>query len=187
MLNPTFKYLIPSIAASPLINLSNIGHYFLQSIGNSFLACLVKAVSYGLQIGLFSPLCLFAFKVPTTFMKLGSILVHSAVGVGIATLIYKGKFSLKPRFSDIFDHLSSEIKPALLYTTPLILSFFVFVLPQILILQTMTSIDHNRSGAIGGVFAIYTQISTVNSAIPDAFGQSFLSAGTHAFGSCNYH
>lgn len=54
MLNPTFKYLIPSIVASPLINLSNIGHYFLQSIGSSFHAFLVKAVSYGLQICIFS-------------------------------------------------------------------------------------------------------------------------------------
>lgn len=184
MLNPTFKYLIPTIIASPLINLSNIGHYFLQSIGNSILAGLVKVVSYGLQIFIFSPLFLFAFKVSTTFMKLGSVVAHSIVGIGMIILIYIGKFSLKPKFSDIFDNFSSEIKNALLFATPLFLSFFVFVLPPILILQTMTSMDKSQSEEIGGVFAVFTQISMVNSAIPGAFGQSFLSAGTHAFG-CN--
>ena len=45
MLYPTFKYLIPAIVLIPLTNLANIGYFYLQSIGNSILAGLVKVVS----------------------------------------------------------------------------------------------------------------------------------------------
>lgn len=185
MLYPTFKYLIPAIVSIPLTNLANIGYFYLQSIGNSILAGLVKVVSYGLQIGVFSPLFLFVFKVSTTFMKMGNILGSAIVGVGMFVLMYMGKFSLKPKISDIFDKFSPEIMKAILSGIPLLLSFLVMVIPPILILQTMTSTYKDQSKEIGGVFAVFTQIATVNTAIPGAFGQSLLSAGTHAFGSNN--
>lgn len=185
MLNDTFKYLIPSLVALPLTNISTITLYFFQSIGNSSIMFVVKAIAYILQLGIFSPLFLFGIKVSTTFMKLGSIVAGSIVGICVTILIYLGKFSLKPHFNDVLDKFCPELKTSLLYAAPLILSFFVFAIPPILILQSMTSVDSTESEAIGGVFAVYTQISTVNQAIPGAFGQSFLSAGTHAWGSNN--
>lgn len=95
--------------------------------------------------------------------------------------MYLNKFSLHLKFSDIFDKFCSELKKALLFAVPLILSFFVFILPPILILQTMTSSDKSHSEEIGGVFAVFTNIATVNQAIPGAFIQSFLSAGTTSY------
>lgn len=184
MLNESFKYLIPFLVCLPLTNLNTIGQYYLQSIGSSYLMFVIKVINYVLQLGVLSPLFLFGIKVSTTFMKLGSILAGIIVGFGLLFMIYRGKFSLKPNFKDIIDKFCPELNTSLLYAAPLILSFFVFILPPILILQTMTSTDQEHSKEIGGVFAVFTQIATVNQAIPGAFGQSFLSAGTHAWG-CN--
>ena len=74
MLNPTFKYLIPTLAMLPITNLSTIAMYYLQSIGSSILSGCVRVFTYVLQLAIFSPLFLFGFKVSTTFMKIGSII-----------------------------------------------------------------------------------------------------------------
>lgn len=185
MVGPSFKYLIPILVCLPFTNLNTLGQYYLQSIGNSYLMFVFKLINYVIQLGVFSPLFLFAFKVSTTFMKLGSVVAGIIVGFLLLFLIYKGKFSLKPNVKDIVDKFCPELKTSLLYAAPLILSFFVFILPPILILQTMTSTDKDHSKEIGGVFAVFSQIAIVNQAIPGAFCQSFLSAGTHSWGSNN--
>ena len=185
MLAPTFRYLIPTLVMLPITNIATIGQYYLQSIGNSILSGCVKVFCYVLQLGIFSPLFLFGFKVSTTFMKIGSIIAGIITAIIMTILMYRNKFSLHLQIGDIFDKFSSELPRALLFSVPLILSFVVFVLPPILILQTMTSTDKEHSEQIGGVFAVFTTIGTVNQAIPGAFGQSLLSAGTHAWGSNN--
>lgn len=116
---------------------------------------------------------------------MGNIVASSIVGVGMLILMYKGKFSLKPKVSHLLEKFSPEIKKAIVNGIPLVLSFIVMIIPPVLILQTMTSNYKDQSKDIGGVFAVFTQISTVNTAIPGAFCQSFLSARTHAFGSNN--
>lgn len=185
MLKPSFTYLVPSLVMMPITNIATIGMYYLQSIGNSILSGCVKIFTYVLQLGLFSPLFLFGFNVSTTFMKIGSILAGIVTAIVMTILMYRNKFSLHLQVGDIFDKFCPELKKALLSSIPLILSFLVFVLPPILILQTMTSTDKEHSEQIGGVFAIFTTIGTINQAIPGAFGQSLLSAGTHAWGANN--
>lgn len=185
MLKPTFKYIIPTLVMLPITNLSTFGMYYLQSIGSSILSGSVRFFTYILQLGIFSPLFLFGFKVSTTFMKIGSLIAGTIVSFTLLFLMYRNKFSLHLQFGDVFDKFCPELKKALLYAVPLILSFFVFVLPPILILQTMTSTDKTHSEELGGVFAVFSNIATVNQAIPGAFGQSLLSAGTHAWGANN--
>ncbi|OHS95083.1 hypothetical protein TRFO_38729 [Tritrichomonas foetus] len=182
LLSDTFKFIIPGLVMSPLTNLCTVGQYFLQSIGNSIFSGGVKLACYILQLGLFSPLFLFAFKVNTTFMKLGSICASMVVGLGLIYLIFKGKFSLKPDFKNLLGNFSRETPGALLSAFPLIVAFFAFFLPPTLILQSLTSNDKVHSKEIGGVFAVFTNLNTFNQAIPGAFVQGFLSAGTHAWG-----
>lgn len=57
--------------------------------------------------------------------------------------------------------------------------------PSIIILQTMTSTDQSQSKEIGGAFAVFNQIITINNEIPGALRQSFVAVGTHAWGSNN--
>ena len=49
----------------------------------------------------------------------------------------------------------------------------------------MTSTDSGQSKEIGCAFAVFNQIMTINNGIPGALGQSFIAAGTHAWGSNN--
>lgn len=183
MLDSTFKFLIPIFVNIPISSLVFLSQYFLQSIGNSILSGLVKVAVYVLQLGIFSPLFLFVFKVPTTFMKLGNVISNIIVAIGMMILMYRGKFSLKLKFSDIFDKFHPEIKKAIISASPLLLSYLVYSLPQILILQTLTSAATKYAQEIGGVFAVYTKLVAITQEIPGAISQSFLSTGTHAWGS----
>ena len=49
----------------------------------------------------------------------------------------------------------------------------------------MTSTDPSQSKEIGGAFAVFNQIMTINNGIPGALGQSFIASATHAWGSNN--
>lgn len=185
MLDPTFKFLMPIYAAVPITSLVFIAQYFLQSIGNSILSGLVKVSVYILQLTIFSPLFLFGLKVSTTFMKLGNVVSNIIVAFVMMLLMYRGKFSLKLNFKDIFSKIDPEISKAVISALPLLLSYFVYSLPQILILQTLTSEAKNYAKEIGGVFAVYTRLAAIVAEFPAAFTQSFLSTGTHAWGSKN--
>lgn len=180
-----FRYNAVSFFVAPLSTFGTLASYYFQSIGSSILNAMVKVIMYVLQLGIFSPLFLFVLKVPVTFMKMGNVVASTIVGILMTFLIYRGKFSLKPRFQDIIGPFTPELKYALMNAAPLILSFFVFVLPPILILRCMTSNDPDEKTEIAGVFAVFTQIATINQAFPGAFGQAFISAGTHAWGSNN--
>lgn len=118
-------------------------------------------------------------------MKIGSILGGIVTAILITILMYRNKFSLHLQIGEMFDKFCPELVKGLLFSVPMILNFLVFVLPPILILQTMTTTDKAHSEQIGGVFAVFSTIASVNQAVPGAFGQSFLSAGTHAWGSNN--
>ena len=177
--------MIPIYVALPITSLVYLTQYYLQSIGSSLLSGLVKVIVYVLQLGIFSPLFLFCFKVSTTFMKLGNIVANIIVAIGMLILMYRGKFSLKLNFSDIFSKFHPEIKKALLSASPLILTDLVYSIPQILILQTLTSAAGKYAQEIGGVFAVYTKLVAITQEIPGAISQSYLSTGTHAWGSQN--
>lgn len=185
MLSETFRFLIPIYFVIPITSIVYLEQYFLQSIGSSIKSGLVKVSVYVLQLLVFSPLFLFLFKVPTTFMKLGNIVANIIVAFSMMFMMYRGKFSLKLNFKDICDKFNPEIKKALLSASPLLLMYLVYSLPQILILQTLTSTAPQYAQQIGGVFAVYTKLVAITQEIPGALTQSFLSCGTHAWGSNN--
>lgn len=186
LISNCFLYVVTGLVALPFTTLSSLGQYFLQSIGNSILSALVKFVTYALQLSIFSPFFLFLVKVPVIFMKLGSLISNSIVGIGIFILIYREKFSLKPNIRDVFDHFTPELKKALTSSVPLLLHAITAVIPAMLILKSMTGVDPDRANAIAGVFAVYTQILGICVSFPGAFSQGFLSAATHAWGANNY-
>lgn len=185
MIESTIKFLMPIYSAIPVTSLVYIAQYYLQSIGNSILSGLIKVSVYILQLCVFSPLFLFGLKVSTTFMKLGNVISNAIVAIGMMILMYKGKFSLKLSFKDVFSKFHPEIKQAIVSALPLLLSYLVYSLPQILILQTLTSTAKEYAKEIGGVFAVYTRLIAIVAEFPGAFSQSFLSTGTHAWGSSN--
>ena len=184
MLNSAFKYNIISLAFMPFSSIFTLSIYYLQSIGNSILSGLVKLFGYILLL-ILSAIFLFGFKVPTIFMKMGSNISMFLGCFVMLYLIFKGKFSLKPNCSYIFEHFCTETPKALLSALPLILAFAAFFIPPTLILQTLTSNDPEHSEQISAAFAIFTQFNTFNQAIPGAFVQGFISAATHAWGSDN--
>lgn len=185
MIKSTIKFLLPIYSAIPITSLVYIAQYYLQSIGNSILSGLIKVSVYVLQLCVFSPLFLFGFKVSTTFMKLGNVISNIIVAICMMILMYRGKFSLKLSIKDVFAKFHPEIKKAILSALPLLLSYLVYSLPQILILQTLTSAAKDYAKEIGGVFAVYTRMIAIVVEFPGAFTQSFLSTGTHAWGSQN--
>ena len=135
------------------------------------------------------PITILVYICQYYLQSIGNSILSGLVKVIVYVLqlgiLYRGVFSLKLKFSDIFSKFNPEIKKAIFSALPLLLTYLVFSLPQILILQTLTSAAKNYAQEIGGVFAVYTKLFTIVNEIPTVISQSFLSTGAHAWGSNN--
>lgn len=185
MINPTFKFIMLVIFFLPLITWFSCSISFLQAIGNSSIAAATKVLAVVGQCGVFSPIFLFLFKVPTSFIKLSMCISSTILCVTVMALMFVGKFSLKPSFKLFIGPFCKETGSALLLAAPMILQFLCFALPPTLILQCLTSVAPNYSEEIGGVFAVFTKIFLLATSIPGAIASGYLSVCTHAFGSNN--
>ena len=90
---------------------------------------------------------------------------------GILIFVYYGKFSVKPTLKMLFSFkLSKNTLKSLLYPLPILFGYVGSVIPPMLILQCLTSQnkDPNINNAIGSVFAVFTQLHSVNQALPSA-------------------
>lgn len=185
MIDPMFYFILPLALSSPLINWFSCSISYLQMIGQSGLSALVKVLSYVLQCGLFTPLLLFAIKVPTSLIKLSTAFSTSILAILFLTLIFRGKFSLKVDIRLLLSKFTKYSYQSLILASPTLLQFLCYVLPPMLILKSLTSVAKDQSKAIGGVFAVFNKIILIVTAVPGAISSGYLSAATHAYGANN--
>lgn len=185
MIDPTYHFIMPVLIFSPIITLFNCSISFLQTIGNSSLAAIIKVIACFLQCGIFSPVLLFIFKIPTSLIKLSMCLSTLILCAIMFVLMFIGKFSLKPDIKLFIGRFCKETGSSLLLAAPMILQFLCFALPPTLVLQCLTSVAPEYSKEIGGVFAVFTKIFLLATSVPGAIASGYLSASTHSFGSDN--
>lgn len=120
-------------------------------------------------------------------MKLSTIVVDSGFSILMFVLVFVGKFSLKPTFRMLFTfRLSKDTIDSLLYPLPYMVLYIGNCLAPMIILKCLTNKNEaDVKQAIGGVFAVFNQIYSINQALPSSIVLSFLSTGNHAFGSNN--
>lgn len=188
VLKPGFNYNFFLLLFVPFSNLFVAAQSFFQSIGKVIFLAILISISKVVQTLIFTPFFLFVCNVSATYMKVSKVVTDILFSFGILIFVYWGKFSLKPTVKMLFTFkLSKHTLKSMLYPLPILFGYIGSVVPPMLILQCLTSQnqDPNISNAIGSVFAVFTQLHSVNQALPSALGVGFLTAGNHAYGSKN--
>lgn len=188
VMKKAFNYNFFLLLFVPFSNLFVATQSYFQSIGKVIFLAILISISKIVQTLIFTPFFLFACNVSATYMKASKVLTDILFSFGILIFIYWGKFSLKPTIKMLFSFkLSKYTLKSLLYPLPILFGYIGSVIPPMLILQCLTSQAEstNISNAIGSVFAVFTQLHSVNQALPSAIGVGFLTAGNHAYGSKN--
>ena len=185
MLDSTYKMFLPMLIGLPISSLYTIAYSFMQSIGSSIYSALFMC-GYGIFKTCVSyPIFLFAIRISEVYIKLPVILSQFIFVIIGYFLIFRGYFSLKPDIKLLCGRFCKETITALLLSCPLIIYFISYELPPILILQSLTNVASEYSEIIGSFFAVFTNISSLQSAIISIVAVSYLACGTHAFGSSN--
>ena len=188
MIDPAWKYNLFLMCFSIFSNILSSEQSFILSIGRPIL-CAIICVSYKiLQCLILDPFFLFVFKVPTMLMKLSKVVTEILFSIALFVVIFKGKFSLKPTIQSFLSFkFSRETFKSLLFPIPFTFAFVASLFPPMVILKALTDCAKQTgdSQAIGAVFAVFTQISGLNAAIPSMLTTSFMSTGTHAYSSGN--
>lgn len=188
MIEPAWKYNFFLMCFSLFTNLVSTEQSFILSIGRPILAAIVCISSKVLHSLILDPLFLFAFKVPTMLMKLSKVISEIIFSIALFIVIFRGKFSLKPTIKLLFScKFSKESFKSLLYPIPFTFAFITSLFPPMIILKALTDSAEQtgESKAIGAVFAVFSQLYGLNSAIPSMLTTSFMTTGTHAYSSGN--
>lgn len=188
MMEPTWQYNLFLLAFSLFSNLFSAEQSFILSIGRPILAAITCTIAKVLQGLILDPFFLFLCKVPTLLMKLSKVVTEVIFSILLFILIFRGKFSLKPSIRTFLScKFSHETFKSLLYPIPFTFAFVTSLFPPMIILKAITDSakQTGQSQAIGAVFAVFTQLINLNSAIPSMLTTSFMTTGTHAYASGN--
>lgn len=188
IMEENYKFNLFLLFFIPFNNLFSLSFCFLQSIGNSILLAIIVITSKIIQSAVLSPFFLFVCNVSTTYMKLSNCVVETIFSLLIILFVFIGRFSLKPKFSFLCTlKVSKDTLKSLVYPLPYILLFIGNCFAPMIILKCLTSNNNleNINQAIGGVFAVFNQINSINQALPSSIVVAFLASGNHSFGSGN--
>lgn len=188
IIDPAWKYNFFLMCFSVFTNLFTTEQSFIGSIGRPILSAIIVVASKVLQCLILDPFFLFVFKVPTMLMKLSKVVTEILFSIALFVVIFRGKFSIKPLIKKFLScNFNKETFKSLLYPLPFTFSFVTSLFPPMIILKSLTDSakQTDQSQAIGGVFAVFSQLNGLNAAIPSMLTTSFMITGTHAYSSGN--
>ncbi|KAH0794605.1 MatE family protein [Histomonas meleagridis] len=185
LLDLSYKYLLPCVYLFPFFTLNTTEVYFLQSIGQAVLSGILKVVSAGVSTSITS-LLVFAFHVNSDYINFSVMGVEVVMSMILFTLIYTGKFSVKPKFSMLIKKFYKETLSAFGLALPILFQVLYQILPPALVLKSMTSVDPENAGLIGSAFSAFNKVSSILISLVNSFSCGFLPAATHAYGAKNY-
>lgn len=188
MMEPAWKYNLFLMGFSFFANLFTSEQSFILSIGRPIISAIIGVSLKVLQCLILDPFFLFVFKVPTMLMKLSKVVAEILFSIALFIVIFTGKFSLKPTIKKLLScSFSKETFKSLLFPLPFAFAFITSLFPPMVILKALTDSakQTGESQAIGGVFAVFSQLNGLLSAIPSMLTTSFMTTGTHAYSSGN--
>ena len=180
----SFQYLIPVSGLTVFYEMYQICCGLLQSEGLSWIYGLCQICSLFLNMACLDPLFLIVFKTPIWGASLASIISSFLPMIILMTLIFKGKFTVKPTFRMFFNKFSKETKSALILGLSTLAQLLSANLPDIMMQKWLG----NAGRAIGQynevisawnvIVRVYTFIVCVNNGI----AQGLLPSTSFAFG-----
>ena len=182
LIQPAYEVIRPLVFSTWGTGWFQIGIAYFQCIGRPVLSALLKLLAYTIQCLFLTPFILFIIKASTEFIRLSEILSQSFLGFIIFFLIFKGRFNLKPTFSNLIRPFTPEFPRALALASPLAVQFLCLILPPILMLQTMSEAAGDKAEYVGGVFAVIARLNGITQSLPAILAMSFLNCGNYAYG-----
>lgn len=179
-----YEYLTPILAFMPLITLFQVSCGFLQSEGRSVLCGIMQLTAFALNCCVFAPILLFAIKVPLKYAGISFALSQSIPGIILTILIFCGKFTLKPKWSQLFKGFKSDSFHALLLASPFFINVLAGSLPPMLLLTLMMKAAKAAGIAeqVGEVFPVFLKINSAINSVSIGICQGFLGSGSYCRG-----
>ena len=165
VVNIGFNYLFPILifTFSTCIFVSSGG--FLQGEGRSFLYGMIQIASLLFNMFVFDPIFLLIFKWGLPGAAYARILSETLPAIILIFLYFKGKFAIKPKFSQFFNKFSSKTWIALKVGVSQLVSNLSISIPGIVVRKLIgnsTNSPQSFNDALAGFNIVfrYAQIST---------------------------
>lgn len=185
ILDPAFRFTLPSICGQVVISMFVISLSFLQAIGKTELSFMSRCVAYSVQVGILSPIFLWVFNISTDLCKVPCIIAEGVTAIILLTAMFTGKFSLNVPVRLFLQPFHSETWKCMMLAAPMILQFVCMAFPPVLIMKAMNQIDPVNSKEIDAVLGVWNKLCGLVGTIPITFGSGFLTPATYAYGSGN--
>lgn len=179
-----YQYLVPILISMPLITLFQVSCGFLQSEGRSVLCGIMQLTAFALNCCIFAPILLFAIKVPLKYAGISFALSQSIPGIVLTILIFSGKFTLKPKWSQLLKGFKKDSYHALLLASPFFINVLAGSLPPMLLLTLMMKAAKAAgiSEQVGEVFPVFLKINSAINSVSIGICQGFLGSGSYCRG-----
>ena len=178
--NMGFGYLCVIMGGSCLSILFLFACGCLQAEGRTMLVGVMQVISFVLNMAVFDPLFLFAFKTDVYGAGIATILAEGIPAAIIMFMFYRGKFSIKPTASQLLKKFSPESYTAMKVGFSQLFANLAQSLPGILIRKYL-GLASNRTGGnftqamagFNGVIRIFGltnafRLATCNALLPTA-------------------
>lgn len=182
-----FMYMVPLAVGSPLVFLFHVYCGLLQAEGHTFMYALAQLGAFAMYMML-NPLFLLYFKWPIWGTSLASVISNSIPGIVLTVLVFKGKFSIKPKLNMIIKKFSSETSEGLKSGLSVLFEEAAIVLPFVL-LQKYLSNAANAVGEYTSVMAVWSIIGDVqelSTCLCSAVMTGLLPATSYSYGAKNF-
>ncbi|OHT05993.1 MatE family protein [Tritrichomonas foetus] len=184
-----FQYMLPATCGSCLNFFYMIACGLIQSEGHSIIFGITQIVSLVLNMCCFCPLFLVVFKLPIWGASLTTVVSEGLVGLVLNFLIFRGKFTLKPKLSMLFKKFSKETWESLKIGFASLISNLADSLPTILLQKYINS----ASKAIGEydnviqVWGVIEKLYQFVGGSNEAFSIGLMPSASFAYGAKRYN
>ena len=184
-----FEYMLPSSCFSYINYMYMVGCGVLQAEGRPFLFCLAQISTFILNVAVFDPLLLVAFKTPIWGATAATALAQLLVGLTLNICILNGKFGFQPELKMFISKFSKETGKALIVGIPELVMEFSLSVPLIM----MQKYIENAAAEIGvydevtEAWALTQRLYAFVEALMIGFIFGMLPAASYAYGAKRYN
>lgn len=183
------QYMYPSAFGSFFTFLYMSACGLIQSEGRSVSFGIAQVVSLILDMAVLCPFLLLYLKTGIWGAPLATVISQAIVGIVLVILIFRGKYTIKPRMNMFIRKFSPESWASLKIGFASLVSNFTVSLPEILLQKflNMAAIAVGEYETVIQVWGVIEKLYQFVGGANDAFSIGFLPAASYAYGAHRYN
>lgn len=187
--NLGFKYIIPNLCLSiiPAVFLILCG--CLQAEGRSWLFSITQITALCLEMFVFCPLFLLVFKTGIAGAAIANGIAELIPSIVVLFMYYRGKFGIKPQFSQMLKKFSPHSFEALKLGLAQLILQLSWAIPGVIVRKLFGLSSGNDTNVFNNVMAAFNTFNRlwgIEEAVPNAINIGFIPAASWAFGAKQY-